>query len=146
MTTQVTHNEQQNQVVHQADQRTPNREQQTRSESKAELPVVVPAVDIFENENGITLLADMPGVNRNSVHLRLEDNTLHLEGDVALDVPRSLEPLLMEFNGRRYARSFTLSRELDTSNISAEMNAGVLKVNIPKAEAHKPRKIEVKVS
>lgn len=104
---------------------------------------VLPPVDILEDETGITLVADMPGVRREDLVLQVEGDVLSIEGEARLDLPADLVPLYDELPGHRYARSFTLSRELDPSGIKADVDRGVLRLHIPKAEASKPRKIEV---
>ena len=109
-----------------------------------QLKTVLPAVDIFEDEHGITILADMPGVQKEGLSLQLEGDVLSIEGKISLDLPQKLVPLYSEFGGERYARSFTLSRELDSARIDAKLNEGVLTVLIPKAEELRPRKIDVK--
>ncbi|MFZ3041869.1 MAG: Hsp20/alpha crystallin family protein [Thiobacillus sp.] len=107
---------------------------------------MIPPVDVFEDAAGITLYADLPGVPKDKLDLRLEADTLTIEGEVALDVPEGMDATHAEVGLPRYRRSFTLSRELDTGKVSAEFNHGVLKLRIPKAEHAQPRKIEIKVA
>jgi HSP20 family molecular chaperone IbpA len=106
---------------------------------------MTPAVDIVEDSHGITLLADVPGASRETVSIKLDDNVLTLEAAISLELPEDMTPLYTEMIGKKYARSFTLSRELDAQNIQAEVSDGVLKLHIPKSEAYKPRKIEINV-
>jgi HSP20 family molecular chaperone IbpA len=112
-----------------------------RSES-----TMLPQVDVFEDSTGITLYADLPGVPKDKLELQLEGDTLTIEGEVVLDVPEGMEAIHAEVGLPRYRRLFTLSRELDTGKVSAELNQGVLKLRIPRAEHAQPRKIEVRVS
>jgi len=107
---------------------------------------LMPPVDVFEDATGITLLADLPGVPKDRLHLQVEAETLTIEGEVALEVPEGMEATHAEVNLPRYRRVFTLSRELDTDKVSAEFRNGVLTLRIPKAEHAQPRRIEVEVT
>ncbi len=104
---------------------------------------VLPAVDVFEDESGITLLADMPGVPKEKLELKLEGDALLIEGTVQSQTPEGLEALYAEVRVPRYRRSFTLSRELDTSKIDANLKDGVLTLRIPKQAQAQPRRIVV---
>ncbi|MEJ6022642.1 Hsp20/alpha crystallin family protein [Ramlibacter sp. PS4R-6] len=110
-----------------------------------EQPAVVPPVDVFEDESGITLLADLPGVSRDRLGVRVDGDTLTLEATAALEGPIEMELIYNEAPFPSYRRSFTLSRELDTSRIDASLKDGVLRLSIPKLEEAKPRRIEVRV-
>jgi HSP20 family protein len=105
-----------------------------------------PRVDIFENRHGITLHADLPGVSTERLNLQVDKETLLISGETHIEAPQGIEPLYAEIRSRRYQRAFTLSAELDTDNISAELKDGVLKVNIPKRAEVLPRKISVRRS
>lgn len=105
-----------------------------------------PPVDVTEDGSGITLYVDLPGVPRDKLSLRVEGDTLLIEGDVSLDLPQGMEANHAEVQLARYRRSFTLSKELDVDKVSAELSQGVLRVRIPKAEHAQPRKITVAVS
>jgi len=111
------------------------REQDTRA--------VVPRVDVYEDEAGITLLADLPGVPRDQLELKVEGDTLLVEGTVQPPTPEGLEAVYAEVRVPRFRRSFTLSRELDTQRIDANLKDGVLTLRIPKAEHAQPRRISV---
>jgi HSP20 family protein len=102
-----------------------------------------PAVDIFENGDAITLFADLPGVSDNTLSLEVDDKTLTIEGDIALDMPGDLESLHADVRSTRYQRAFTLSSELDTARISASLSNGLLTVKIPKREEVRPRRIDI---
>lgn len=104
---------------------------------------VLPAVDVFEDESGITLLADMPGVPREQLELRVESDILLIEGRVEPRTPPGLEAVYAELRIPRYRRSFTLSRELDSSAIDAQLKDGVLRLRIPKKAHAQPRRITV---
>lgn len=104
---------------------------------------VLPAVDIFENPHGITLLADMPGVPREHLEIKVEGESLLIEGTVQTEMSQGLEPIHAEVRVPRYRRSFVLSRELDTSGIQANLKEGVLSLHIPKKAHAQAKKIPV---
>lgn len=105
---------------------------------------LLPPVDVIEDASGITLYADLPGVPRDKLELQIDADTLTIEGVAELELPEGLEARHAEMTAPRYRRTFTLSRELDTEKISAELHQGVLKLRIPKAKHAQPRKIEVR--
>lgn len=104
---------------------------------------VLPAVDVFEDANGITLLADIPGVPKEQLELKVEGEALLIEGSVQQRTSEVLEAIYAEVRVPRYRRSFTLSRELDTSRIEAHLKDGVLTLRIPKQAHAQPRRIAV---
>jgi HSP20 family protein len=108
---------------------------------------VVPPVDVFENEASITLLADLPGVARDQLHVRVDGDNLVLEATATTTAgPQDMELVYGEAQCPAYRRQFTLSRELDTSRIEAQLRDGVLRLTIPKAEEARPRRIQVQVA
>lgn len=117
-------------------------ELQTPSESTRNIPMFIPSVDIYESENELTLLADMPGVAMDKVDIDLNNDQLTIRGTVATP-DTSGTFLLREYEVGDYYRQFTLSKAIDRNKIEATMKDGVLKVSLPKAEATKPRKITV---
>lgn len=117
-----------------------------RGDSAEELQTLLPRVDVFENKDGILLLADMPGVPKDKLELRVENDTLLIEGEITPDTPEKMEPVYAEVRLSRYRRAFSLSSELDTSRIDAQLRDGVLNLRIPKHAHAQPRKIEVKVA
>ena len=106
--------------------------------------LIRPPVDISEDAEGITLVADMPGVNSDHLDVHIDNDTLLIEGQAKIDMPEGMEPLYADVHATRYRRSFALSGELDTDGINATLNNGVLSVRIPKRAEVKPRKIEVR--
>lgn len=104
-----------------------------------------PPVNIFENAEGITLEADMPGVSKDRLQLQVDQDSLLIEGDLQVTMPEALEALYADVRATRYSRSFALSRELDTDNIDASLKDGVLTLHIPKRAEVRPRKVEVRV-
>ncbi len=107
---------------------------------------LTPPVDVIEDSNGITLYADLPGVNRENLNLHVEAGTLTIEAESHLQVPEGLASHHTEVGLARFRRVFTLSKELDTEKVSAELAQGVLKLRIPKAEHAQARRIEVQVA
>lgn len=107
-------------------------------------PVFTPAVDIFENEKEITLLADMPGVKTKHLNIDLREDVLTLTGDVEPPEGTGEVAVLKEYRIGRYFRKFTLSNLIDQAKIEAELRDGVLRLRLPKVEAATPRKIAVK--
>ena len=122
---------------------TPQQEQSNQAASENE-PAIRPAVDIFEDDSGITLQADMPGVSRERLEVHVDSDSLSIEGAVELPMPGQMEALYADVRSTRYQRSFSLSSELDGSRIDASLRDGVLTLRIPKHERHQPRKIEVR--
>ncbi|OYU00458.1 MAG: heat-shock protein [Burkholderiales bacterium PBB1] len=106
---------------------------------------LLPRVDVVEDTAGITLLADLPGVKKDELDIQVQGTTLSLEGKVSIDTPTAFDPAFAEVRAARYRRSFTLSKELDTSGIDAQLKDGVLRLRIPKLAAMQPRHIEVRV-
>jgi len=119
-----------------------NRGEAVDSSSQA---FVVPPADIFEDEQGITLLADLPGVTKESLGLRVEADNLFIEANAVVKGPEGMQTLYGEAYVPIYRRQFRLSRELDSSRIDAQLKDGVLRLVIPKAEEAKPRRIKVRM-
>lgn len=105
---------------------------------------LVPPVDIVEDAEGITLRADMAGVDRENLSIGVDGDTLTLEGAVTLNESARLQSVYAEVRVAQYKRSFVLSRDLDTGRIDAKLGNGVLTLRIPKLEQAKPRRVEVK--
>lgn len=93
----------------------------SRAGTELDQRTVLPAVDVFEDAEGITLLADMPGVSKDQLELKVEGDSLLVEGQVQAVTPDGLEAIYAELRVPRYRRSFTLSRELDTARIEANL-------------------------
>ena len=107
---------------------------------------LLPKADIHETKQGAVLYIDLPGVHKNSLDIDVDDNVLTIKGRVELKTPDGLNPTYMDVHAGAYKRKFTLSAELDSSKIDASLTDGVLKLEIPRSEKHKPRKIEVKAA
>jgi HSP20 family molecular chaperone IbpA len=106
--------------------------------------VFTPAVDIFETEKEIILLADMPGVKADDLTIDLRENTLTLSADTAPVDDSDEENILVEYETGRYYRQFTLGELINQEKIDANLNDGVLRLTLPKVEKATPKKITVK--
>lgn len=133
-----------------AENTVPNKDVTTRGEGES-VPstresgrYLMPAVDIYETEDSLVLLADMPGVKRENLEVGVDDDVLTIEGRV--DGEQTGEMVRREYDLLDYFRQFRLSEAIDQAKISAELKQGVLRVELPKAEQAKPKTIDVKVS
>jgi HSP20 family protein len=107
-------------------------------------PVYSPAVDIFETEAAITVLADMPGVKPDQLEIDLRDSVLTLKGRVSTQVTPNEVDVLREYEAGTFFRQFTLSETIDQAKIDAHLSDGVLRLELPKVERAKPRQITVR--
>jgi len=113
-------------------------------EAKGSERVIRPPVDIFEDATGITLQADMPGVPKDRLNVRMDRDTLSIGGDVNITMQEGMDALYADVRATRYQRSFSLSRELNMDKVEASLKDGVVTLRIPKREELQPRKIEVR--
>lgn len=107
-------------------------------------PVYVPPVDIFETEDTITVLADMPGVTPEQLEIDLRDNVLTLSGRVPPAIAANETDVLREYDAGTFFRQFTLAETIDQAKIDAKLSDGVLRLELPKLERAKPRQITVR--
>lgn len=121
-------------------------EQETseKEDTRSQERYVTPAVDIYETLDGLVVKADLPGVTKDGLDLRVENNLLTIRGRASHCAPG--EMLYREYQLANFFRQFELSDRVDQQNISAELKHGVLTLNLPKAEEAKPRKIEIRVA
>ncbi len=105
---------------------------------------ITPPVDIYENATGLTLVADLPGVDQGGLDIRVEDDILTLKARINHVAPGT--PIAREYDLLNFFRQFELSDEVNVDGIRAELKHGVLTLNLPKKEKAKPRKIDVSVS
>ncbi len=103
----------------------------------------VPNTDIFEDESALTVVMEMPGVQKENVEIKIEKNVLAVEGRIDFSKYENFDPIYTEYNVGPYKRSFSLSSKIDQEKISAEMNDGLLTLVLPKAEDTKPRTIKI---
>jgi HSP20 family protein len=120
------------------------RELEKKEESTIPARVFLPTADIYETNDALNVVLEMPGVDKNSVDIRVEDGVLKIEGRLDFSKYQGLQPLYTEYNVGHYSRSFRLSSKIDQNKIAAELNDGVLSLVLPKIEDAKPRTIQVK--
>ncbi|MEW7988481.1 MAG: Hsp20/alpha crystallin family protein [Candidatus Thiodiazotropha sp.] len=115
-------------------------------QQRRELPQrsIRPNVDILEDETGITLRADLPGVTKQGLNIQVDNETLSIDGKAEIDMPEAMQALYADVRATRYQRSFSLSSELDGDKTEANLKDGVLSLWIPKREQYQPRKIEIR--
>ncbi|MDB5805348.1 MAG: heat shock protein Hsp20 [Betaproteobacteria bacterium] len=120
-----------------------NRSETARRPAGADY-ALLPAVDIIEDQTGITLTADVPGVSKDNLNVRVEGGHLLIDAGISISVPDDLNVLHAEVRGGSYHRSFALSSELDTAAVEASLKDGVLTIRVPRTDRAKPRRIEVR--
>ena len=118
----------------------------TGTESTRPGRIFSPAVDIFETDGAITVLADMPGVRADGLTIDLRENTLTIDGRIADIEGPNEQALLTEYETGSFRREFRLTNLIDRNRIDAALRDGVLRLTLPKAEAARPRKIEVRAN
>jgi HSP20 family protein len=119
------------------------REHEKREETTIPVRVFVPTADIYETKDALTVILEMPGVEKNNITVRVEDGLLYVEGRLDLTKYQGLQPLYIEYNIGHYSRSFQLSSKIDQTKIAAALNDGVLSLTLPKVEEAKPRVITI---
>lgn len=117
---------------------------QQKSESTKPEKLFIPAVDIFETEESVMVLAEIPGVNNTGVEVSLEDDVLTISGHRQVEEFEG-RLLLQEYENGSYLRKFTVAEAIDQEKITATMTNGLLKVTLPKAAPARPRKVVVQV-
>jgi HSP20 family protein len=120
------------------------REVDKGQEATTPMRAFLPNSDIFETEDALTVVLEMPGVDRDNIDINVEGNVLTVEGKINFGKYEGLEPIYSEYNVGPYRRSFRISSRIDQDKIRAEMRDGVITLMLPKAAESKPRKIEVK--
>jgi HSP20 family protein len=119
---------------------TPARREETRAQER----YITPPVDIFETKDGLTVIADLPGVEPHALDVRVVDGVLTLQGKTTHIAPGT--PIAQEYELLNFYRQFELPEAVDADRISAELKHGILALHLPKKEKAKPRQIAVKVS
>ena len=107
---------------------------------------LVPPVDIFEDADMVTLLADLPGVGKDDLEIQIDKDTLQIYGKIKRSAESEAERHYIEFPEKDFYRAFTIGDEINKDKISASINNGVLKLVLPKSERIKPKKIEIQFS
>lgn len=103
----------------------------------------VPNTDIYETDDALTVVMEMPGVEKDNIDVQVANDVLQIEGRIDFSDYAKMQPLYTEYNVGHYARRFNLSSKIDRERISAEMNDGVLTLTLPKAKEAKPRRIKI---
>jgi HSP20 family molecular chaperone IbpA len=106
---------------------------------------ILPAVDVVEDSHGVTLWADLPGVSRDKLDVRVEGTNLFIEAEAVVPTPAEMRLQHAEVSQPRFARAFALSSDFDTTRIDANLKDGVLRLTVPRREEARPRRIEVTV-
>jgi HSP20 family protein len=119
------------------------REVDKKTEGTTPGRVFVPVTDIFETPEALTVVLEMPGVDRDSIEASVENDVVTIEGRIDFTKYEGMQPVYTEYNVGHFARSFEISNKVDQSKISALMKDGVVTIVLPKAEQAKPRKIQV---
>lgn len=104
----------------------------------------MPNADIFETEDALTVVLEMPGVDRDNINISVENGVLTVEGTINFGKYEGLQPVYSEYNVGPFRRSFRISSRIDQDNITAKMSDGVITLVLPKVEEAKPRRIEVR--
>ena len=103
----------------------------------------IPYADIYETDDALCVVMEMPGVERANLNVALENNVLRVDGQIDFSKYEGMEPVYTEYNIGHYTRSFTLSNKIDQERISAQLDDGVLTLTLPKAEEAQPRRISI---
>lgn len=119
------------------------REVQERQEPTTQGKFYTPATDIYESEAELTVVMEMPGVDRQNVDITLEKGRLAVEGRIDFTAYEGLKPAYTEYNVGHFVRGFSLSSKIDQQKISADMEDGVLTLRLPKVAEAQPRRIVV---
>ena len=120
------------------------REVEKAQEATTPTRAFLPTADIFETDNALTVILEMPGVNKDDIDVSVENGLVTVEGKINFGKYEGLQPIYSEYNIGPFRRSFRISSRIDQDKIGAEMRDGVITLTLPKAEEAKPRRIEVK--
>jgi HSP20 family molecular chaperone IbpA len=119
------------------------REVEKAQEATRPMRAFLPNADIFETEEALTVVLEMPGVDRDNINVSVENGLLTIEGRINFSKYEGLEPVYSEYNIGPFRRTFRISSRIDQDKIRAEMRDGVITLVLPKAEEAKTRRIEV---
>jgi len=115
----------------------------SKDEKTAPARYYVPNTDIYETEEALTVVMELPGVERQAVEVNVENNVLRGQGKIDSSKYEGLEPLYTEYNVGHFTRTFTLSNKIDQQQISAQLDDGVLTLTLKKAKEALPRRIAI---
>jgi HSP20 family molecular chaperone IbpA len=119
------------------------KELRTKEEKTVPARYFVPTTDIYETDESLTVVMEMPGVDKEDIAVKLENDVLSVQGQIDFSKYQEMEPVYTEYNVGHYARSFTLSDRIDQNEISAQLDNGVLTLTLKKVKQALPRRIEV---
>ena len=119
------------------------KELRTKDEKTVPARYFVPTTDIYETDESLTVVMEMPGVDKEDIAVKLENDVLSVQGQIDFSKYQEMEPVYTEYNVGHYARSFTLSDRIDQNEISAQLDNGVLTFTLKKVKQALPRRIEV---
>jgi HSP20 family molecular chaperone IbpA len=119
------------------------REVEKKQETTVSWRTYLPVTDIFETDQALTVVLEMPGVGKDAVEVSVDDDILTIDGRIDYSKYEGLQPVYTEYNVGHYTRSFQLSSKIEQGNISAELKDGVMTLVLPKAEKAQPRKIKI---
>ena len=120
------------------------RELEAKEEGTIPARTFLPTADIFEAEDALHVVLEMPGVEKDNINLSVREGVLNIEGRLDFAKYKDLQPLYTEYNVGNYSRSFRLSTSIDQNKIGAELKDGVLSLTLPKLEEAKPRTIQIR--
>jgi HSP20 family molecular chaperone IbpA len=116
-----------------------------REETRSQERYVTPPVDIYEEEDGLVVKADLPGISKENLDVRVENGLLTIQTRSAA-ASAAGSPIYREYEMVNFFRQFELSDRVDQQKISADLKHGVLTLHLPRAEEAKPKKVEVKIA
>jgi HSP20 family protein len=119
------------------------RELEKKEETTIPARIFLPTTDIYETQDALFVILEMPGVEKKNVDVRVEDGVVYVEGRLDFSKYQNLQPVYTEYNVGHYSRSFRVSSKIDQNNIRAELKDGVLSLTLAKIEEAKPRAIQV---
>jgi HSP20 family molecular chaperone IbpA len=119
------------------------REVEKKTEGTTPGRLFVPVTDIFETPEALTVVLEMPGVERDSIEANVENNVVTIQGRIDFSKYEGMQPVYTEYIVGHYARSFEISNQFDQGKISAQIKDGVVTIVLPKAEQAKPRRIQI---
>ncbi len=119
------------------------REVEKKEESTIPARAFIPATDVYETDDALTIVMEMPGVAKEDLDVSVESGVLNIEGRLNFKKYEGMQPVYTEYNVGHYRRSFSLTNRIDQLKIRADVSDGVLTLVLPKAEETKPRKIAV---
>lgn len=117
--------------------------EKSKGEKTAPARYFVPLTDIFESDDAITVVMEMPGVEKKALEINVENDIVRVEGHIDFSKYEGLNPLYSEYNVGHFARAFSLSSKIDAQRINATLEEGVLTLKLNKVEQHRPRRIPI---